>query len=558
MKKIMGNRAVIYVRTSSEHQGEKSSPAEQEADCRQLAAEMGLMVTNVYRDIEKYRVKSKLVEPSGTRSDRPGLLAMLSDAARDEFDIILAWREDRLYRGMRSMLLVLETIQEQKITVMLARETFDPKIAPLRAWVAQMELEGMKERMTMGVKARLKAGKANTGQDRYGYQRVDDQIVVVEEEARWVRKIFEWYLGGCRIMEIRDRLIAYNAPQKGSSIPRRIQWARSSVQSILIAAKEYAYGIKIQSRKGEKFEIPVEPIIDLVTYERFVQMRASKRTHPANHVSYDYLIGGVLYCQCGLKWGARTQKNRKNKDGVVRERKTVVGIYYCTQNHLDLVSPDCPRHTGAKKAEAQVWEKVCEVIDNPQYLIAQAHQLVEDLRASAENIHEERARIEKEMQALANERQSLITWARQGRITAADMENQLSAMTLQELSLKHELSSLGQRINMNSLNDWEEKLMEYLADLRLGVEELKNVAPQNNEERHQVFLLKKQIVDTLVHRATIDRNRKIMVDIRLNLLAILDQDAKSTMLDLAYIGKAETYTHTRSALVHPRHCAFCG
>lgn len=33
-----------------------------------------------------------------------------------------------------------------------------------------------------------------------------------------------------------------------------------------------------------------------------------------------------------------------------------------------------------------------------------------------------------------------------------------------------------------------------------------------------------------------------MVDIRLNVLAILDQDAKSTMLDLAYIGKVGTYT----------------
>src|SRR5690606_40564010 len=135
-----------------------------------------------------------------------------------------------------------------------------------------------------------------------------------------------------------------------------------------------------------------------------------------------------------------------------------------------------------KKAEAQVWEKVCEVVDHPQYLIAQAHQLVEELRANAANIHEERVRIEKEMEALANERQSLITWARQGKITATDMENQLGAMTMQELSLKHELSSLGQRINLNSLNDWEEKFVEYLADLRLGVEELKNAAPQNNEE----------------------------------------------------------------------------
>lgn len=100
--------------------------------------------------------------------------------------------------------------------------------------------------------------------------------------------------------------------------------------------------------------------------------------------------------------------------------------------------------------------------------------------------------------------------------------------------------------------------MEHLADLQVGVEELRNAAPQNDEGRHNVFLLKKQIVDTLVHKATINKNREIMVDIRLNLLAILDQDAKSTMLDLAYIGKGGTYIHIRSILVHLHHSSFCG
>jgi hypothetical protein len=56
-----------------------------------------------------------------------------------------------------------------------------------------MELDGMKERLGMGVKARLKAGNANTGQDRYGYIRMGDKIHVVEEEAVWVRMIFDWY-----------------------------------------------------------------------------------------------------------------------------------------------------------------------------------------------------------------------------------------------------------------------------------------------------------------------------------------------------------------------------
>jgi site-specific DNA recombinase len=226
----MTRRAVIYIRTSSESQGANSSPIEQETDCLNLAQEKGLQVVRVYRDVEKYRAGSKLVEPSGSRSDRPGLLAMLEDAAKDEFDVILAWREDRLYRGLRSMLTVLETVQDYKIEILLAKENFDSKIAPIRAWAAQMELDGMKERLGMGVKARLKAGQANTGQDRYGYIRIGDKIHIVEEEADWVRKIFEWYNQGVSLLQIRERLIAGNAPQKGSSTPRHIQWARSSIQ----------------------------------------------------------------------------------------------------------------------------------------------------------------------------------------------------------------------------------------------------------------------------------------------------------------------------------------
>lgn len=234
----MSLRAAIYIRISSETQGEKSSPLEQETDCRTLAHEKGVQVVRIYRDVEKYRVGNMLVEPSGSRSDRPALQTMLKDAARDEFDVVIAWREDRLYRGIRAMLTVLETVQDYKIEILLAKETFDPKIAPIRAWVAQIELDGMKERLAMGVIARLKAGKANTGQDRYGYIRIGENIHLVEEEAKWVRNIFDWYIQKTPLDQIRKRLIAGNAPQKGSSIPRHIQWSRSSIQAILRSAKE--------------------------------------------------------------------------------------------------------------------------------------------------------------------------------------------------------------------------------------------------------------------------------------------------------------------------------
>ena len=368
----MTRRAVIYIRTSSETQGENSSPVEQEAECLHLAQEKGLSVVRVYRDVEKYRVGNKLVEPSGTRSDRPGLLAMLNDATKDEFDVILAWREDRLYRGLRSMLTVLETVQDYKIEIMLAKENFDPKITPVRAWAAQIELDGMKERLGMGVKARLKAGKANTGQDCYGYIRIGEKIHLVEEEAEWVRKIFEWYNQSIPLSQIRERLIDSNAPQKGSSTPRHIQWARSSIQGILESAKEYAYGYKEQSRGGEIYQIPVEPIIDIPTYEFFKTQRAKNKTNSPQQIRHDYLLSGHLKCSCNLTWQAKTASHRRSRKGDWIERKTPIGTYFCPQPHKELRTSNCPKSISTKQAEAQVWEKVSEFITNPDYLLAEA------------------------------------------------------------------------------------------------------------------------------------------------------------------------------------------
>ena len=65
---------------------------------------------------------------------------------------------------------------------------------------------------------------------------------------------------------------------------------------------------------------------------------------------------------------------------------------------------------------------------------------------------------------------------------------------MQEVNLKTELASLGQAINTNMLTNWEAKFNEYLDDLRAGIEELKNAAPETSEERHRVFLLKKRLL----------------------------------------------------------------
>jgi hypothetical protein len=58
-----------------------------------------------------------------------------------------------------------------------------------------------------------------------------------------------------------------------------------------------------------------------------------------------------------------------------------------------------------------------------------------------------------------------------------------------------------------------------------------------------LFLLTKQVVDTLVERVTIKKDHEINVEIRLDLLEVLDQDAGVENLGLAaYSRRAEIYT----------------
>ena len=95
---------------------------------------------------------------------------------------------------------------------------------------------------------------------------------------------------------------------------------------------------------------------------------------------------------------------------------------------------------------------------------------------------------------------------------------------MQEISLKHELSSSGQAININALNNWEASVNEYLADLQAGIEELNNAAPQTEEERQEIFRLKKRVVDTLVKRITLKKDPELGVEVRLNLLDIIEKE----------------------------------
>jgi hypothetical protein len=397
-----------------------------------------------------------------------------------------------------------------------------------------MELDSMKERMEMGVKARLKAGKANTGQDRYSYIRIGENIHIQKKEAKWVRNIFAWYIQKPPLNQIRKHLIAADAPQKGSSIPRHIQWSRSSIQAILKSAKEYAYGFKTYSRAGQTFQIPVAPIIDKSTYELFMKIREENKTYSNHRRQNDYLLSGHLKCTCNLTWRACTATHRNSRKGEWVERKTPISTYFCPQPHKELRPPECPKSVSAKQAETQVWEKLYEFAMNPEFLLAQANDQVKQLQQRYENLQKDQGQILEELDKESAKRQQVITEALKTHREDPEFPEQMRELYKEEEHLKRRLAALEQEMDTYARLDWEEKVKEYVANLQAGIIELNNANPKTPEEQHRIFVMKKQLVDELVAEARIDGKRDIQVEFRAK---IMDQAVSNQLLDFPNDGE---------------------
>lgn len=165
-------RAVIYRRTSTERQGERVSPEAQLADCEAHARAHHYLIVAVYTDIERFRSQGRLVEPSGTRVDRPDFQRLLADGHAGKFDIILAWKEDRLYRGVKAAVLVDDLLEARGVRVELVKETFDRKMLFIKAAIGRIELDSIRERTEMGMRARVRSGLIHGGPVPAGYQAV--------------------------------------------------------------------------------------------------------------------------------------------------------------------------------------------------------------------------------------------------------------------------------------------------------------------------------------------------------------------------------------------------
>ena len=106
-------RAALYVRVSTDHQ----SVENQIRELRQVAERRGWQVAEVYRDAGISGAKG--------RDQRPGLDALLKDASRRKFDVVMAWAIDRLGRSLVDLLGTIQHLEAVGVDLYLDQQSID-------------------------------------------------------------------------------------------------------------------------------------------------------------------------------------------------------------------------------------------------------------------------------------------------------------------------------------------------------------------------------------------------------------------------------------------------
>ena len=274
--------AAIYARYSSSAQND-ASIEQQVAECREYAAANRLTVVSVYED--------RAI--SGRSDKRPGFQKMLRAAERREFQVLIAYKSNRISRNMQSALTYEQRLSDAGVRVVYCKEEFGDNATGrfmLRTMMNmnQFYSENMSEDIRRGMLDSAGKGKV-TGNIPFGYVKAPDGTYAIDEPAAAiVREIFARYLAGESLADIRRD---FNA--RGLQTKLKRPWGKNSFHAIL--SNERYTGTVIFGDLRVEGAIPaiIEPSTFAMVRKKKEGESAVRKRHNAND---DYILTGKLFC----------------------------------------------------------------------------------------------------------------------------------------------------------------------------------------------------------------------------------------------------------------------
>lgn len=294
----MAMRAAIYTRISLDRSGQRAGVDRQERDCRDLCAQRGWGVADVYcdNDVSAY-----------SEADRPEYDRLVGDVAAGMVDVVVAWHQDRLWRSVIEHQLFLDMAAKAGLrAVVTPTAEFDPAdaddgfVSTVLAAVAKHQSASTARRMARRQQEKAEKGEHHGGPRAFGHTVTRDALV--EEEAELIRYAAERVLAG-----IPEHRIVLEWQAAGHATSHGKRWSVDALSDLLKQPRIAG----LREHKGVIVGEATWPAI--ITPAQFEQLQAlfRSRRRGARRSPTPSLLSGVLRCwRCGSnlttnRWSAK-------------------------------------------------------------------------------------------------------------------------------------------------------------------------------------------------------------------------------------------------------------
>ena len=446
---------------------------------------------------------------SGTKKEiRPALMDMMRDCEEGKIDYIVTKSLSRFARNTTDCLELVRRLLDLGIPIYFEKENLDTGameselLLSIMSSLAESESVSISENSKWGVRHRFENGTFKIGYAPFGYTVRDGKFAVNEEEARWVRYIFEQALSGRG-----SGAIAKELNEKGVQARKGNHWTATTVRGILtnekyigdcLFQKTYSdFRFKRHVNRGEKDQFYMEghheAIIskeDFEAVEQLLSQRAKEKNIKKGDPRYQnrYPFTGRIICgECGSPF-----KRRINYTGNIK-----YPAWVCRE-HIDNIANCSMKYVREEVIERAFLTMINKLVFGRMEVL---QPLLEGMRGQAQKKNlKELSRIQSQLDAIAEQEKTLTTIMTQGYLEPALFAQERNDLSARAEALEDEKERAAQGIK------GELKKSENLAELMKFV----NTETMHTEFDANVFL-------RFVDRMTICSRKEIIFHLKCGL-----------------------------------------
>lgn len=504
-------KAAIYARVSTERQ-EKLNTIES-----QISTLCDYAKANDYIIVEKYLDEGY----SGELLARPSLDRLRDDAKNKHFDVVLVHSPDRLSRKFIHLGLLEEEFRkyELKVTYLNRPDSKDTPednlLAGIQGLIGEYEKSKILERTRRGKLHKAKNNcivgsiapygynyvKGNKAENKSGYYKIN------EEEAKTVRLIFELF----NVKKLSIREIVRELTRRGISPRKGKQWRTSSLHKIIrnetyTGVTYYNKNLCVETdnhssenhyrrrkntgrvlRPREEWIAITLPDNTLILDKRTFglaqkQLVRNAELSPRN-TKYEYLLRGFVKCaKCGSPFHGTPSHGK---------------LYYrCGNRDRTFPLPKECNALSVKAAELEnaVWDKFCEVIQNPSLIESQIPKIKGKTNKSKIDTAKEIENIELNFKKLAGEESRILDAYRENIITIDQLKEQTQKIKEKKDKLEEKKSSLLSKEDSNISRPFMER----------SIKDFCKLISKKLAEIKDDFESKRQLLSLAINRVDVD------------------------------------------------------